>query len=52
MTITAQVAEEDGSAFYADRSEGQVSSEAQARALADILGHRLKEKVPSDLLKR
>lgn len=52
MTLTAQLTREDGSESFHDRSEGPVSSEVQARALGESLGRRLKEKVPSDLLKR
>ncbi len=52
MTVTAQLTREDGSESFHDQTTGPVSSEAQARALAEIMGRRLKQKVPSDLLKR
>lgn len=51
MTITAMVAEPDGSQFFSDRIEGAVMTEAQAIALGQTLGDRLKAKVPSALLK-
>lgn len=50
MTLSAMVTQPDGSAFYAERSEGLVQTEEQAIQLGEILGQRLKAKVPSDLL--
>jgi hydroxymethylbilane synthase len=52
MTLSAMVAEADGSQFCEDRIEGLVQTEAQAAELGDILGRRLKAKVPSALLEK
>ena len=52
MTLSAMVAEADGSKFYEERIEGLVQTEAQAADLGNILGQRLKAKVPSALLEK
>lgn len=52
MTISAMVAEADGSRFYEERIDGLVQSEAQASELGQVIGQRLKAKVPSALLEK
>lgn len=52
MTLTVQIAREDGSFFLADRIEGAVSTPEQARALATVLGERFKPGIPPDLLRK
>jgi hydroxymethylbilane synthase len=52
MTISAAVAEPDGSSVYEDRIEGVLMNASQVKALAETLGERLKAKVPSALLQK
>lgn len=52
MTLSGMVAKSDGSAFYEEMHSNAVSTEAQALALGDTVGQRLRDKVPPALLKK
>ena len=52
MVLHAMAAEPDGSKFYEERIEGLAQSPEHVLNLAEMLGQRLKAKVPSALLKR
>lgn len=50
MTLRVAVAEEDGSAFFADHIEGPVSSFEDAHLMGKIIGLRLKPRLPTGIL--
>ncbi|MDD3019434.1 MAG: hydroxymethylbilane synthase [Alphaproteobacteria bacterium] len=50
MTLDVAVAQPDGSEFFADEIEGPVASLDEARTLGQVIGHRLKPRLPEGLL--
>ncbi len=50
MTLGVAVAQPDGSEFFADSIEGPVASLDEARTLGQVIGHRLKPRLPEGLL--
>ena len=50
MHLKVIVAEADGSQMYEDETTKTVETEEQARALGQIIGERLKERIPPHIL--
>jgi hydroxymethylbilane synthase len=49
LHLKVAVASADGSAYYEDEQTGPVASDAEARHLGQLVGLRLKSRVPADL---
>lgn len=50
MTLDVAVAEPDGSAYFADHIEGPVVTTDDARTVGNVIGHRLKPRLPEGIL--
>lgn len=50
MHLRIAVAKQDGSASFSDAIEGPVSSIEEARTLGQVIGHRLKPRLPEGIL--
>lgn len=50
MTLRVAVAEPDGTAMFADKIEGPVVTLEDARTMGQVIGHRLKPRLPAGIL--
>lgn len=50
IKLQVAVAEADGSAYYEDHIEGPVATVEDARTLGQVIGHRLKPRLPEGIL--